>query len=120
MKNNKTFVIISVLSVILIGFFVIYIMNEKNSIIKNGKDFEAKCIDVYTRKSSRRSNLGNHNGSKRVYVFEVVYPSNIKGKQFKKTSKRYTIGRTYKGKYIDNGEKHNILKNRYEYQIIEY
>lgn len=122
MKNNinKPFIIVSLLAVLLVGFFVIYIVHEKTYIIKNGKDFEAKCVDVYTKKGNSGTKLKNHNRIIRVYAFEVTYPSEIKGEKFEKANSKYHVGRIYKGKYIDNGEKYNkILHNRYDYQIIE-
>ena len=119
MKNNKKFptkpfIIITIISIMLIGFFVIVSMQEKSYIINNGKNFEAKCIDVY-KKGSRSS----HHKQITVYVFEVTYPNEIKGEKFEKTHSKYSVGRTYKGKYIDNGENHNKLHRRYEYQIVE-
>ena len=70
MKNDKKvltkpFIIISILAILLVGFFVVYITCEK-------------------------------------------------------AKRTYHVGRTYKGKYIDNGENYNkIMHNRYEYQIEE-
>ena len=122
MKNNKVltipFVIDSLLAILLVGFFVIYIINEKSYIIRNGKNFEAKCIDVYTKKENSGSKLNNHNRMIKVYVFEVTFPNDIKGEKFEKTNSKYHVGRTYKGKYIDNKEK-NIMHSRFEYQILE-
>ena len=112
--KNKIFITITLTSILLIGLFVIIIMKEKSNIIKNGMDFEAKCIDVY-KKGAR----GSHHKQKAVYVFEVTSPSKIKGEKFEKVNPKYTVGRTYKGKYIDNVENHNKTHNRYEYQIVE-
>ena len=77
-------------------------------------DFEAKYIDVY-----KKGVRGSHHKQKTVYVFEVTSPSKIKGEKFEKTNPKYTVGRTYKGKYIDKGENHNKIHNRYEYEIVE-
>ena len=77
-------------------------------------DFEAKYIDVY-----KKGVRGSHHKQKTVYVFEVTSPSKIKGEKFEKVNYKQTVDRTYKGKYIDNGEKHNKIHNRYEYQIVE-
>ena len=118
---TKPFVIISILSVLLVGFFVVYIMTQKNFIIKDGKEFEAKCIDTYTRnEGSGSKGLDGHNKMITIYVFEVSYPNELKGEKFEKTKGRYRVGITYRGKYIENGENYNkIMKNRYEYEIME-
>ena len=112
-KKIKIFILITLASIILIGFFVIIIMKEKSYILKNGEDFEAKCVDVY-----KKGVRGSNHKQQTVYVFEVTYPSEIKGEKFEKANPKYTVGRTYKGKYIDN-EKHNQIHNRYEFQITE-
>ena len=112
--KNKIFITITLTSILLIGLFVIIIMKEKSNIIKNGMDFEAKCIDVY-----KKGVRGSHHKQKTVYVFEVTSPIEIKGEKFEKVNPKYTVGITYKGKYIDNGENHNKIHNRYEYQIVE-
>mgnify|MGYP007056158011 CR=1 FL=1 len=118
MKNSKIivkpFIFITIASVLLIGIFLIIIFQEKIQITKNGKDFEAKCISTYT-KGSRSS----HHKLITVYVFEVTSPNEIKGETFEKAKSGYSVGKTYKGKYIDNGEEHSILHDRYEYQILE-
>ena len=100
MNNKKLFIIVSVLAILLVGFFVFYIVHEKTYIIRNGKDFEAKCVDVYTKKGNSGTKQRNHNRIIRVYVFEVTSPSEIKGERFEKANSKYHVGRTYKGKYI--------------------
>ena len=117
MKNKimtKPFIIATIVSIIVVALFLIIIMKEKSYIINNGKDFEAKCIDVY-KKGSRRRRYKKLT----VYVFEVTYPDEIKGQKFEKVNSKYKVGKTYKGKYIDNGENRNVIHRRYEYQITE-
>ena len=114
-RELKIFLIISIGAVLLVVFFVFFILHEKHYIINNGKDFEAKCVDVYKRK---RSTKNNRNRIITIYVFEVTSPNEIKGKRFEKARSKYQVGRTYKGKYIINKNK-NIFHNEYEYQIIE-
>ena len=119
-KRNIIPLIISlVLSVLVISFFVFFILRDRANIIKNGKDFKAKCIDVYTKETKGSNGLISHSGLRKVYVFEVIYPKEIKGVKFEKARSKYHVGLTYKGKYIDNGNIHNIMHNRYEFQIIK-
>ena len=112
-NRNKAFIVITILSVLLIGFFIFYTSYERRYILKNGKDFEAKCIDKYK---------DHVNGKKyelqTVYVFEVISPSEIKGQRFEKTRSKYRVGLTYKGKYIEN-KKESLIHKKYEFQLID-